>query len=890
MADKESTATRSREDYQQQMLAIRSAFEAGASGKETIAARSQAMDALVRHLWAEAVERTPKLRSGIALLALGGYGRSELFPHSDVDLLFLLDSKVSEDEVKQPIRRVSQELWDSGIRLSPQTRKRSEAEKFEPDNVEFALAELDHRFLTGDSNVYERFAAVGYPKLLESDGHNIATGVVQLTADRHKKYGDTLFHLEPSIKDCPGGLRDVHVCGWLETLLHPSDSNNPAAAADREEFQQAVEFLFTVRCFLHYRHERDDNTLDWQAQDDAAHARIGLNRIDSPTAHRGNGSHNPEADAAYWMRIYFRHARIVERRLNHMIEAIPERQRTGPWSVVTRAGLFRPRRRTEPPSSGFRLESNRLILADAAGPAGDPAHDPDIVLQLFAEMSRTGCKLDRTTELRMSQAIPLLSAHLEEGPALWRRLREILVGPHAGKTLRAMHAIGILELIMPEFHGIDALVIRDAYHRYTVDEHTMVLIDTIHGLENPQPGPMGDWPARFGAILRDVQHQALLYLAGLLHDTGKGRSTGDHARESARMAKNVASRLELDTYETELLLGIIANHLEMSSALRRDIFDQETVRAFAAKVQTPEALRMLTLFTYADIQAVHPDALTPWKAENLWRLFLATMSYLDRSVDDERVGNRVGKELVNRVASLLPGRKSEVEAFLLGFPERYLRTRTPVDVKADFEMAQRFAHDPVQLAFRYSPETSEITLVTPDRAHLFSDMAGALAAWGMNIVTADAFSNSEGIVVDHFRFTDTFRTLEMNASEHETFVRGVHDVMTGKTSVDKLLSGRRRGRRELPKVVVETRVAFDDDASTQSTLVQVVAQDMPGLLRAISQALAELGCNIEVALIDTEGETAIDVFYVTRNGLKLDLIQQNELKQDLIDAIEANAR
>ena len=884
----ESTATRLREDYQQQMLAIRSAFKAGASGRATISARSQAMDTLVRGLWAEAVERTPRLRSGIALLALGGYGRSELFPHSDVDLLFLLDNKVSEDEVKQPIRRVSQDLWDCGIRLSPQTRKRNEAEKFESDNVEFALAELDHRLLTGDAAVYERFAAVGYPKLLESDGHNIATGVVQLTAERHKKYGDTLFHLEPSIKDCPGGLRDVHVCGWLEALLHPSDSNNPAAVSDREEFARAIDFLFTVRCFLHLRHERDDNTLDWQAQDDAARERIGLERAESASPVRRNGSHTPEADAAYWMRSYFRHARVVERRLTHMIEAVPEKQRGGAWSVVTRANIFKPRRRIEPPPSGFRVENHRLILAEASGPAGDPAHDPDIVLQLFAEMSRAGCRLDRATELRLSHAIPLLSTHLEEGPALWRRLREILVGPHAGNTLRAMHAIGILELILPEFHGIDALVIRDAYHRYTVDEHTMVLLDTLHGLENPQPGPMGEWPARFGAILRDVQHQALLYLAGLLHDTGKGRSTGDHARESARMAKNVGARLELDSYETELLLGIIANHLEMSAAVRRDIFDLETVRAFAAKVQTPEALRMLTLFTYADIHAVHPDALTPWKAENLWRLFLATMSYLDRTVDDERVDARVGKELVSRVSALLPGRKTEVEAFLQGFPERYLRTRTPSDVRADFEMALRFSEDPVQLGFRYSPETSEITLVTPDRAQLFSDMAGALAAWGMNIVTADAFSNSQGIVVDHFRFTDTFRTLEMNASEHDSFVRGVHDVMTGKVSVEKLLSGRRRGRREIPKVVVETRIDFDDDASSHSTLVQVVAQDRPGLLRAISEALAELGCNIEVALIDTEGETAIDVFYITRNGSKLDLIQQNELKQDLIDAIEAN--
>jgi [protein-PII] uridylyltransferase len=452
-----------------------------------------------------------------------------------------------------------------------------------------------------------------------------------------------------------------------------------------------------------------------------------------------------------------------------------------------------------------------------------------------------------------------------------------------------MHALGILELLIPEFHGIDALVIRDAYHRYTVDEHTMVLINTLHALEQEQSGSMVIWAGRFGGILRDVQHTELLYLTALLHDTGKGRNTEDHALESARMAENVLGRLVLDSYECELVLGLIRNHLEMSAALRRDIFDLETIRAFAAKVQTPEALRMLTLFTYADIHAVHPDALTPWKAENLWRLYLATASYLDRSVDDERVGVRIGKELVNRVAALLPGRLAEVETFLEGFPERYLRTRTPEQVRLHFDMAQRIAEDPVQIEFRYAPGTSEITLMARDRPLLFADMAGALAAWGMNIITADAFSNLQGIVVDNFRFTDTFRTLEMNASEHATFVASVHDVMAGKMSVEKLLAGRRRGRRKTPKVVVEARVDFDDEVSSHSSLLQVVAQDVPGLLRSISLALAGRGCNIEVALVDTEGETAIDVFYITRDGAKLDASEQKDLKRDLLAAMSLNA-
>jgi [protein-PII] uridylyltransferase len=779
-----------RGEYQRRMLAIRDAFLAGATGAATIAERARAMDELIAGLWAKAVEKTPVLGSGIALVALGGYGRSELFPYSDVDLLYLLDGKISETDVKQPIRRISQELWDCGIRLSPQTRKRSEAERFDADNVEFALSLLDHRLLAGDAAVYEKFAGTGLAKMLEREGKAIAAGLVELTAERHKKYGDTLFHLEPSIKDCPGGLRDVHVCRWLTTLA--GAGKNGLASTDDPEFAQAVEFLFVVRCFLHYRHERDDNTLDWQAQDAAAKELIGPGR--ERTAREAS-----TADAAYWMRLYFRHARVVERCLTHRLELVPAKERAGRWAVAKKSALAKVRRQPEPPAVGYRMEGGRVVLGEVSGSTGDPAQDPDVVLQLFATMARTGSVLDRVSEERMSQAIPHLSANLEEGPALWRHLQEILLGPFAGRALRAMHALGILELLIPEFHGIDALVIRDAYHRYTVDEHTMVLIDTLHGLETEQTGPMGEWAERFGGILRDVQHRALLYLAALMHDTGKGRNTGDHARESARMAESVAGRLELDGYESELLLGLIRNHLEMSAALRRDIFDLETVRAFVGKVQTPESLRMLTLFTYADIQAVHPDALTPWKAENLWRLYLATANYLDRSVDDERVGARVGKELVRRVVAVLPGKKAEVEAFLEGFPERYLRTRTPEQVRMHFEMAERFAQDKVQLEFHYAPGTSEITLVTPDRALLFADMAGALAGWGMNIVTADAFSNRQGVVVDYFRFSDTFRTLEMNASEHAAFVASVHEVMVGKMGVDKLLRGRRRGRRKAPR-------------------------------------------------------------------------------------------
>ena len=893
-----------REVYQQTMLAIAAGFSAGASGPVTLRKRSDAIDALVLYLWQAARESEPGLAKGVALVAVGGYGRRELFPYSDVDLLFVLDSKVPdkvfEATIKDPIRRMNQSLWDCGLRISPTTRKLSECERFDPENTEFALALLDQRFVCGDEELYKRLDTQVLPKFFEKERDAILRRLAEITVARHLKYGGTLFHLEPNIKDCPGGLRDVHVCGWVKQLL---GAKQVEGVAEPSEFQEAVAFLQMLRCFLHFRHERDDNTLDWQAQDAAAAAGVGLDR---------RGSSSP--DAAYWMRLYFRNARVVERKAMQMLEEAPlPTLATGRFARL--AGLKiapRPRKKTDTVIAGLSIVHGAVIFDPPIGVVHDvyahpydPAHDPETVLRMFEAISRMGYRLGIEAEERLSQALPVLSGELEEGIVLWRHIEEILSGPYAGSALRAMHALGILELLIPEFHGIDALVIRDAYHRYTVDEHTFVLIDTLHDLE-AQPAltvgsaltkpitdeahPMDEWASRFGQLLRDLQQPGLLYLVALLHDTGKGRSTRDHAHESVRMAENVLSRLELDGYESRLVLRLIESHLEMSAALRRDIFDTDTVRAFAAKVQTPEVLRMLTLFTYADIQAVHPDALTPWKAENLWRLYLATSNYLDRNVDEERVGFRRENEQVLRVTAMLPARRTEIEAFLEGLPARYLSTRTPEQVRSHFERSARFEEDKVQIEFTYSPGVNEMTLITRDRPLLFVDMAGALAAWGMNIITADAFANRQGVVVDSFRFTDAFRTLEMNVSERERFVESVHDVIAGTVAVETLLHGKRRGRRKPPMIATSARVDFDDVASAHSTLVQVVAQDTPGLLRALSLTLAARECNIDVALVDTEGETAIDVFYVTREGAKLGIEEEKELREALLLAIEELGR
>jgi [protein-PII] uridylyltransferase len=851
-----------RDLYSEESARIQQQFAETGDGRAAVRERTRLVETIARRLWREMISADEHGPAGFALVALGGFGRGWLFPHSDVDLLFLHSSGESESASKDPIRRFSQEMWDLHMKVSPATRTLAECDRFDAANVEFTISLLDCRYLAGDWALFDRLHDKVIPKLVMREAQALVQSLADVTRSRHAKYGNTVFHLEPNVKDGPGGLRDYNVACWLSLISAMDklrDWPDPKALfplSTRKQFDSALDFLMSVRCFLHFRQGRDDNLLLWESQDEAAARKIGTPDADI-------------TDAASWMRIYFGQARAVHRVCAQLLEEIP-----AAWSSLYRQFQHW---RSRLSNQDFSVVDGLIFLQQP-----NALHDPEMLLRLFYFMATHGLRLSTTTEYRIEQVLPAMAATPPRGAELWLYLGEILSQPHAADALRAMHALKLLTLLLPELKAIDALVVRDFYHRFTVDEHSFVAIESLHRLQQSQ----SEWDQRYAELLTELERPEILYLALLLHDVGKGVPNTNHVDASLQIAQVCMDRLDLDPSERESVLFLIANHLEISATLRRDIFDPETVRIFAEKMETPERLKMLTLLTYADIKAVNPDALTPWKAENVFQLYIAAFNYLNHSVDERLHTDQEDQHLAH-IRTLVPTAGKKLKNFLEGLPKRYLTTYAATDVLAHVEMAGRLGSDPIQLMLERGRHWFELTLVTNDRPSLFATVTGVLAAWGMNIVKANAFSNQAGTVVDAFYFTDRFRTLELNLQEWERFKRSLIGVLLGETDLDRMLRDRLRAEKPgVAKVKIETKIEFDDSCSEKSTLVQVIAQDRPGLLHRIGSCLSQEKCNIEIALIDTEGQMAIDVFYLTSNGNKLRPEHQKQITAALLETLQ----
>ena len=759
-----------------------------------IAARTAEVDRAVLAAFAEHFSASA---SGLALLAVGGYGRKELFPFSDVDLLILVDTEksVPPREVLAPF---FQKLWDSSLRPSHSVHPLADCVTEHADNAEFTISLLDHRFLAGDDALYRQMVEK-FSQFRSRRGSSVAKQLVVLAEERRAKFQNTIYQLEPNIKETPGGLRDLQTARWLYSL--DPHGNLP-------DLNPAFLFLAGIRWRLHEASGRDQNALGFEMQDSL--------------------SEHP----AMLMRDYFRHTRLVDRTVRHAMEACAERS----GELLRRFHEWRSRLST----TDFTVSRDRVLLRGHKPPAG---------IQLFEFCARHGLKIAADTVERMRGFVP------EASWADWKRMLNL---PKAASGLRAMQESDTLAAALPEWRNIECLAPRDYYHRYTVDEHTLVAVENLGSIQD----------GRFESLFSGIEEPALVRFALLLHDIGKGTGR-DHSQVGFEIAEAVMKRLGAPQADIETVQFLVLDHLALSKVMSsRDLSDPVTARALADKVGTVERLKMLTILTYADISAVNPQAMSPWRVEQLWQTFAATHSEFTRELATEKIHDAGGVS-------------ADRAAFLEGLPTRYARTHTVEEIERHFSLARQLVQRPVALEVEPLPGVYRLTLLTKDRPALFTAVAGAISSFGLDIVKAEAFSNAAGVVVDTFLFTDPHRTLELNPSEMDRLRGVVRNVVEGRQDVQALLKG--RAKPLLPaRAKVPPRVSFRGDVTEAATLVEIVAEDRPGLLHDLGDVISKAGCNIEIVIIATVAHKATDVFYLTHRGAKLDGPVEEELKARLL--------
>lgn len=773
-----------------------------------LAERSTFVDRMVEQAAADFL--WPGLPSGAALLAVGGYGRRELFPYSDIDLLLLVENERLAREAREPISAFLQTLWDGRLRLSHSVRTPAECAEIHDQNIELNVSLLDQRFLAGDRALYAGFAQ-RLPRFLHGQRDDLVRNLARLTHERHEKYQNTYYHLEPNIKDTPGGLRDFQLVRWL-ARIRQNEPPEPGAA---------FQFLARLRSFLHRRAGRDNNSLTFDAQDEAA-------------------EHWHAPGVASWMRDYFRHAREVYQAAVRELESA-EAQHS---SLL---GQFRDWR-TRLSNADFTVARERVHLRVPQALQADP----ELSLRLFQFVARHGIRLSAETEQRLAAALPKLQDWFSAPRPVWPALKEILALPHGPLAVRSMHETGMLRAVFPETAHMECLVVRDFYHRYTVDEHTLVALQALAGLRQTHETAA----RRYGDLLAEMEDPALLFCALLFHDAGKASESGGHVEASLSLAAPALDRAQMPPQGREFVLFLISRHLEMSAVMQsRDLQDPATARAMALRVETVERLKALTLITYADISAVNPSAMTPWRAEMLWQLYLATYNELTRELETDRIpAAATGSE--------------EKRAFLAGLPTRYLHTHTAIEIDSHLRLEALFRQRGVAVELEKLETAYRLTLVTGDRPFLFASVAGTLSSFGLNILKAEAFANRQGIVLDTFTFADPGRTLELNPTELDRLRATVERVVLGKTDVRQLLAHRPKPAPPSRNARIPPAVSFNTQASESAVLIEIVAQDRPGLLYDLASAISSQAYNIEVVLIATEAHKAIDVFYVTSGGRK----------------------
>jgi [protein-PII] uridylyltransferase len=830
---------------------IRRRFEEKGDGAAVIREQCFLMDQLIRALFDVVTGElyplpNPTAGERLALVAVGGYGRGELAPHSDIDLVFLLPYKRTP-YTEQVVESLLYSLWDLGLKVGHATRSVEDCLRHARTDLTIRTSLLEARYLWGDEALFSELKRRFDAEIVRGTAAQFIEAKLAERDERHRRGGDSRYKLEPNVKEGKGGLRDLHTLFWLAKYIYRIEDVaklvdlGVLSAEESQRFSRAQKFLWTVRCHLHYLAGRAEERLTFDLQTEIGQ-RMGY------TDHAGSRG------VERFMKHYFLVAKDVgdlTRIFCAILEADQQRKRRLSWVRwgIGRRGL-----------EGFVLDRERLTI-----PSEDFFEkDPTALIRLFHVAQRIELDIHPRALRRAGQSLRLIDAALRENPEANRLFLEILTSrkdPEA--ALRRMNEAGVLGRFIPDFGRVVAQMQYDMYHHYTVDEHTLFAIGILHKIET---GQLKDEAPLSSILFPMIISRRALYLAVLLHDIAKGRG-GDHSVLGEGIALKLGPRLGLSDEETETVAWLVRWHLLMSStAFKRDIGDPRTIDDFVALVQSPERLKLLLILTSADIRAVGPQVWNGWKAALLRDLYERAVEVMSGGLIAEPRAARIAGAQAAVREKLPDFTEAEFAAFIkAGYPYYWLSFDAEIHARHARLMREAQASGaPLVVEKRVDAKraVTEITLYTADHPGLFSRIAGALAVSGANIVNARIMTMSNGMALDIFWVQDLAGRAFDCPDKLARLAVVFENVLTGDLKPHRELARRPAFPSRLQVFMVVPRVLIDNQASALHTVIEVNGRDRPGLLFELTRELTRLNLQISSAKISTYGEKVVDVFYV----------------------------
>jgi [protein-PII] uridylyltransferase len=860
----------------------------GEGGRDLCKKRADVISVMLRHLWNGAWEAHlrshPDKPPRIALLAVGGFGRGELNPYSDIDILFLYPDNSAKitAQVNDIVQQVLYMLWDIGFQVGHATRTMPELVSQANGDLRTKTSLLEARFLSGDETLFEEFGKIFERKCLHGHEKEYLAWRVGDQRDRHEKAGHTPFLQEPNVKNGCGGLRDYQNLIWVGKVKRGLANTQAFVDAqlmtttERKQLDRAYDFLLRIRTELHYLQKRSGDVLTLRLQGQIADSfgyqhRTILRRMEA------------------FMRDYYEHTSLLYNLANTLCNRLcgggkPQTK----WTFLP----FHATRKVE--IDGFILENGELELPSSTHLSDDPLR----MVRVFLLMQQHNAELGAELKLRLRRRLYMIDRRYIYQTAVRETLIAILSRKgQVGRALRTMHELGYLGRFFPEFRPLTCLVQHEFFHRYTADEHTLVCIEMLDKIIDAKEPPF----SKYKMLLQQTARPHILYLAMLLHDTGKSENDSRHAEASAVNAVRVARRMRLKGTDLSILVFLVDHHLTMSEiARRKNLDDEDTIIEFARIVQTQERLDLLMLLTFADTLGTGSGQnYSDWKDLLLWQLYHRTSSALSGVKEFRAVAEKARLEIQQRLLKNLDRQfdPAEVVAHFENLPTTYFETMSEDLIREHIGLVHGFlkyqlTHDDASLKpivhWRNFPEQghSEVTVVTWDRYHIFARVTGSFSACNLTILKADIFTRADDIAIETF-FVATERLEAVTDSrDRAAFEKILYQAMGMEQFDFPKAFAKRVVKPRFPiydPSEFPTKVSVDLRASKTHALLDVQTADYPGLLYRIACAIADAGLNLASARVTTEKGAALDTFYLTdRQGKK---IESEEVLASLIEEV-----